>query len=201
MDYISRKEWGARRSRGVTSSIQKRIRGIDVHQEITGAHDHDRQCRQAVRALQAKHVKDGSNDLQHSWVVCEHGKVFEGRGWEKRTASGNPYLHSVCYMGQNLNPAGGEGLRKVIEQARSYGRRLVGHCVSDEIQQWLDAGLPELQPEPAPEPESNEPPLNTIAEVLEWVGEDTERAAAAYEAEVNGRNRATLLSALEKLTQ
>ena len=41
-----------------------------------------------------------------------------------------------------------------------------------------------------------EVPEGTIEQVLEWVGDDPDRAAQAYEAEVVGKGRKTLLEAL-----
>ena len=42
-------------------------------------------------------------------------------------------------------------------------------------------------------------PTGSIAELLEWVGEDEERAAAALEAELAGHGRKTLVSKLENI--
>lgn len=47
-----------------------------------------------------------------------------------------------------------------------------------------------------PSPESV--PTGTIADVLAWVGEDPARAQAAYDVEVAGQNRSTLLAELER---
>ena len=50
------------------------------------------------------------------------------------------------------------------------------------------------------EPKALEVPAGSVAEVLEWVGEDQERAAAALEAEKAGHERKTLIAKLEELT-
>jgi len=45
-----------------------------------------------------------------------------------------------------------------------------------------------------------EVPAGSVSEVLAWVGEDQERAAAALEAEKTGHARKTLVAKLEELT-
>lgn len=50
------------------------------------------------------------------------------------------------------------------------------------------------------EPEALEVPAGSVSEVLAWVGEDQERAAAALEAEKAGHARKTLVAKLEELT-
>ena len=49
------------------------------------------------------------------------------------------------------------------------------------------------------EPEAYDPAEHTVPEVLEYVEDDTERAAQVLEAELAGKNRSTLTSALEEL--
>lgn len=45
-----------------------------------------------------------------------------------------------------------------------------------------------------------EVPAGNVSEVLEWVGDDRERALAALEAEKAGHGRKTLVAKLEELT-
>lgn len=42
-------------------------------------------------------------------------------------------------------------------------------------------------------------PSGTVKEVLEWVGDDKEKAAQALEAEKDGAKRSTLISTLEEI--
>lgn len=46
---------------------------------------------------------------------------------------------------------------------------------------------------------TEEVPTGTVDEVLEWVGDDKDRAALALEAEKSGKNRKSLISELEEL--
>lgn len=65
----------------------------------------------------------------------------------------------------------------------------------------LATGAPveELADGPAVDLDGDGVPDGTIAQVLEWVGNDPARAARALEAEQAGKNRATLTDALTKL--
>lgn len=57
----------------------------------------------------------------------------------------------------------------------------------------------EVVENPAEEPEGFDPAEHTIPEVLEYVGEDQGLAEAVLEAEVEGKNRSTLVASLEEL--
>ena len=79
---------------------------------------------------------------------------------------------------------------------------------SDEVVNLDVLTHPETTPEPdttpsaeEPTPESDEVPEGTIAEVKAWVGDDTDRAARALEAEQNGQRRTTLITWLEDRVQ
>lgn len=47
--------------------------------------------------------------------------------------------------------------------------------------------------------EENKVPKGTVHEVLDWVGDDKDRAQAALDAEKEGAERVTLISALEEI--
>lgn len=48
---------------------------------------------------------------------------------------------------------------------------------------------------------SDGPPDGTVQDVLDWVGDDPDRAQTALDAEQAGQNRATLIAELEKRTE
>lgn len=48
---------------------------------------------------------------------------------------------------------------------------------------------------------SNEVPEGTIKEVLDWVGEDADRAVEALSAEESGERRKTLIKSLEEIIE
>ncbi|GIE35906.1 hypothetical protein Ait01nite_089510 [Actinoplanes italicus] len=61
-------------------------------------------------------------------------------------------------------------------------------------------GTPWAEPAPVPEADPNEVPTGTVSAVLDWVGEDRERAARALEAEnAAEKPRTTLVAALTAL--
>lgn len=83
-----------------------------------------------------------------------------------------------------------------------------GAELSGEFAAYLaETGAPvealDAAPEQAPEPPSGELDIEgSAAEVLAWVGEASDRASEALEAEVaKDRPRSTLVKALEKLAQ
>lgn len=53
----------------------------------------------------------------------------------------------------------------------------------------------------AEEIDSNEVPEGTIKEVLDWVGEDVDRAVEALSAEESGERRKTLVKSLEEIIE
>lgn len=57
---------------------------------------------------------------------------------------------------------------------------------------------PEVRGE-AEEPQAPVVPAGNVSEVLEWVGEDKERAQLALDAEKAGHNRKTLVKQLKEL--
>lgn len=67
-----------------------------------------------------------------------------------------------------------------------------------------------FQPEPTsgvPDPESGKPqettvvPEGTINEIIEWVGDDTDRASIALERELEDKGRKTLIDSLEEILE
>lgn len=62
--------------------------------------------------------------------------------------------------------------------------------VLEALEYWLKAQTS------TDDPGSDVVPAGTVDEVLAWVGDDPARAAAALEAELSGKNRASLITAL-----
>lgn len=83
------------------------------------------------------------------------------------------------------------------------------HDMASHVEEWRPVpGSPAADsPEPEPEAEGSDRPGSgdqvpdgTIAEVLDWVGDDSDRAVAALEAEEErDQSRTTLVAALEKV--
>ena len=166
LKLVSRQEWGARPWREPNGSIPYASprAGVKVHYLGTkytfGAHD---TCPPYVRRIQASHMDgDGWSDIGYSFVVCEHGYVFEGRGLERRnSANGDVPLNEAHYAVCGLLGSTGSttptpeqlnGLRDAIDHCREHGpagSQVKGHrdgysteCPGPVLYAWALAGAP-----------------------------------------------------------
>jgi Glycosyl hydrolases family 25 len=177
---VTREQWGARPWREPNGSIPYHgLRaGVKIHYlgtEYTFG-DHDT-CPAYVRKIQAGHMDgDGWSDIGYSFVVCEHGYVFEGRGLKRRnSANGDVPLNEAHYAVCGLvgsqgstQPTGDQlnGLRDAIEYCRKEGPagdEIKGHrdgyatdCPGTVLYAWVRAGAPRPagsgNPTPTPTP-------------------------------------------------
>ena len=190
MDVISRQQWKARPPKRQAGRITQ-IKGLAGHwngppMRLVNANCSST-CYQAVRNIQRFHqVTRGWLDIAYSFLVCPHGKIFEGRGWGVRTAAqgttyGNTHYHAVMYLagdGEPLTEAAKRGLRAVYDESRRrYGGKFRPHswfnstiCPGSEMRRWIEDGAkvsgsvsppsPKSPPavvEPEPEPEPIDP--------------------------------------------
>jgi hypothetical protein len=99
-----------------------------------------------------------------------------------------------------------DGGRAAVDILR--GAVLPGDVPVEEMQRFLDAGAVEPDGAGSPEPlaaaadPDGDVPDGTVAAVLSWVGDDTDRARSALDAESakGDRARKTLVDALTALT-
>lgn len=99
-----------------------------------------------------------------------------------------------------------------IVDVRQQGQQweALHHDMASHVERWRPipgavSAPPEVQPDESGEPvgdlDGDGVPDGTAAEVLEWVGDDRDRAGAALLAETaRDKPRTTLVAALEKLT-
>lgn len=161
MKLIKRSAWGARYGRGPTNITPSRG-GVTVHYEgggkLTG-HPHS-QCAARVRGIENFHVNTrGWQGIAYTFLVCEHGYVFEGRGLGHRTAangtsSGNQNWYAVCALvgdSDPLAPALLTGIRDAVDYARAHGAGggINGHrdhlstsCPGSKLYAWVKKGAP-----------------------------------------------------------
>jgi hypothetical protein len=163
---VTRAEWGARPWRepnGSTPYAGPR-RGVKVHYlgEPYAFGDHST-CPAYVRKLQASHMDgNGWSDIGYSFVVCEHGFVFEGRGLARRnSANGDTGLneahYAVCLLlgssGSTVPTAeqlhGGRDAIELCQQQGPAGPEIKGHrdgystdCPGGPAYAWVRAGAP-----------------------------------------------------------
>ena len=116
MRLYSRTAWGARRPLRPPTALQRSAQqGLAIHHSGSAAErkDDHRHCPRVVQGIQSYHQRNkGWNDVAYSWLVCQHGGVFEGRGLGRRSAAqgtnaGNSAWHAVCYLGDgdSFHPA------------------------------------------------------------------------------------------------
>lgn len=173
--FVSRAEWGARAGRGVSTNITPQ--GNTAHYEgpHMGSYGHER-CASVVRGIQAYHMdRNGWADIAYTSLVCQHGVIFEGRWFGRRTAAngtntGNQisYAHCVIIGVDDQFPAEAmQALHDVFtyfEQHGSGARRWVHQdwfntsCPGAPVMGFVRGGLivngspPPPPPAPAPAP-------------------------------------------------
>lgn len=131
---ITRAQWGAiPPARPVGTASFRKGAGIHHGGPPPAIRSHD-DCYTTVRAYQKFHIRDrGWADIAYSFLPCQHGYAFEGRGWWGRVAAhddGNPAdgnentdYRAFCWLGG----AGQEPTTDAIDAFRALvaeGRRL-----------------------------------------------------------------------------
>lgn len=88
LDIVTRAEWGARKPRSTPARRDPaQARGVTVHHKgmapyASGAASYPHsKCAAAVRADQDWHMDgNGWSDIAYSYLLCQHGTAYEGRG-------------------------------------------------------------------------------------------------------------------------
>jgi hypothetical protein len=164
LQLVTRDQWGARPWREPNGSIPYAgpRAGVKIHylgeQYTFGDHS---SCPAYLRKLQASHMDgNGWSDIGYSFVVCEHGVVFEGRGLNRRnSANGDVPLNEAHYAVCGLVGSSGSteptpdqlnGLRDAIEYCQQQGPaspEIKGHrdgyqtdCPGGPLYAWVQAG-------------------------------------------------------------
>lgn len=107
MNLVTRKGWGARPAESRTLLPTSAIRGLVFHYTAADADEQSdhKNCAGRVRGVQNFHLdKRGWSDIAYSFLVCKHGWVFEGRGWDVRTAAtgdANDFTLACCFLGDD----------------------------------------------------------------------------------------------------
>lgn len=185
MQFVSRKDWGARAPEKKTGINLGQARGIAVHYSAgdTDLDEHSR-CAERVRAIQRMHMNDrGWADLAYNWLVCRHGVIFEGRGWGVRSAAngtneGNAQFHAVCYLDddkagtQDVTPEARSALALVIRETwrKGWGAEVKPHsyfkstgCPGAELRAWISSGgYKDTTPVAKPVTQPSRPPADPV---------------------------------------
>lgn len=153
MDYITRAGWGARAPEGRPGIGD--VFGIGVHYTYrpVAAADHAL-CDDAIRQVQNAHMGKDWIDIAYSWLTCDHGSIYEGRGWGRRTAAngtnwGNEHYHAVCHVTDGMpTELGIRAINTVLyEHGKRYENDIHPHswfkptgCPGDQIRGLLASG-------------------------------------------------------------
>jgi hypothetical protein len=88
VEIVSRGEWGAKPPESVTKWRPDRLVGGVLHWfgSPNGPTDHAK-CDDVMRSVQAAHQNGEFNDIAYNHVICLHGQVFEGRGFDAQTGA------------------------------------------------------------------------------------------------------------------
>ena len=155
---IPREDWGAPADRSHLPGLSGSA-GFGVHYNgprmVLRRHD---DCYAAVAGIRRFHVHTrGWLDIAYNFLACPHGYLFEGRGWDRRSAAngtneGNGWGHAVMgLLGAGQDPPH-EMLAAVSDLARRhdtrYGRvSLRPHsafkateCPGDPLRAWVASG-------------------------------------------------------------
>lgn len=167
MDYVSRSELGWPPS--AAPDQDDPVLGFKIHYEGTPVPvvDHSK-CAGRWTAIRNSHLAntaEGYSDVAYNWAVCNHGTIFEGRGWGKRTgANGNQTLNrpmnAILWMGGTTgvtvpSDAAVASIRELIRylRAKGAGRLIAGHrdgystdCPGDAMYSLVKSGR--LEPVP-----------------------------------------------------
>jgi hypothetical protein len=175
---VTRAGWGAR-APAFRSTFPTAGDGVFIHYTSSSADrvDNHALCAARVKNVQAFHMgpSRGWSDIAYSFLVCQHGVIFEGRGWGVQGAHTQGYnasSHAFCFLG------GDTAMRDVTDEARlafawliaeaqrryPQSDRVRGHgdvnstsCPGAELHAWVRAkGWLELTP-PGEEEEKDAP--------------------------------------------
>ena len=175
-ELVSRAQWGAKNPTGRTSLPNTSLLGLAVHYSAAIADtvaDHGL-CDDRVRSIQAYHMNsNGWNDIAYNFLACQHGYVYEGRGFGIRSAAngtnyGNEHFIACCFLGgdivgrDDVTDLGREAIRWVVAEMKrrvDTAKAVVCHsdlkataCPGNELRAWVRLGLP-LPVPPRKEPD------------------------------------------------
>lgn len=160
MDLVTRSQWGASPARATTRLDKRGVVELVYHYSAADADeqaDHAN-CARRVKGIQTFHMGPARewSDIAYNFLVCKHGTVFEGRGWDIRSAAtgaANDYSLACCFLGDDTagrDDVTVKGRLALVELARLFkgrypnGRRFGGHrdhmqtsCPGDEIHSFI----------------------------------------------------------------
>jgi N-acetyl-anhydromuramyl-L-alanine amidase AmpD len=166
---VKRAGWKAKPPKSKSKLAKSAIDELVVHYTAMGSDQvaSHADCAERVRSTQRYHQsadpsrnKQPWSDISYNWIVCHHGVVFQGRGWDVMSAATlghNDHTQAVCFLGgdragqQDFTPQAEEAVAWLVSEFFSRypkAKRVVCHsdrsaegttCPGDEIRKWVNA--------------------------------------------------------------
>jgi len=158
MKIVTRAQWGAAPPESVTGRQPSALKGVVVHWfGSPPAKQNHADCDDLLRSVQRSHQAGEFNDIAYNHAVCQHGTVYELRGFGVQTgangtsASNRDYAAIVAMIGTGdiPNPGVYAGLKDLISawrvkgaghQVRTHGSITGSACPGPQLTAWVKAG-------------------------------------------------------------
>jgi hypothetical protein len=175
MEIVPRSGWGAKMPNSVHIRPIRSLDGVTIHWfgKPKGVRKHA-DCPGLLRAVQRGHMAGEYSDIAYGHAVCNHGTVYELRGFSRTVGAngerypGDPFPWNNKYgaivvmigTGQKPSAAALKSLKWIIAEypRRGAGKRVITHgsitgsaCPGPVLTQWVRRGL-YANPEPKPKP-------------------------------------------------
>lgn len=161
MKYVTREQLGWPPSAAPNQAVP--VEGFKIHYEGTHVPDvaHSK-CAGRWTAIRNSHLAntaEGYSDVAYNWAVCNHGTIYEGRGWGKQTGANgsqtlNRPVNAILWMGGSSgvtvpSAAAVASIKELIQYLRlkGAGKLIAGHrdgfstsCPGDAMYSLVKSG-------------------------------------------------------------
>lgn len=183
MLFVTRKQWGARPPNTSVGGFSSK-KGFQLHHYASprALEDHGG-CAGQMRNVQTFHMDGrGWSDIAYNFVICNHGHVFEGRGWVTQNgASGNASANdtrlAICWAGHSdldtFDIKAADAIKELVSEGigKGWPATVGGHrdfsettCPGNTLYNWMKVQVWTLTPTPTPVPLT---PIMGVAGVLQ----------------------------------
>lgn len=129
------------------------VKGSIIHHTAGMAPADHLKCGGVVDAIRRYHKRNGYRDIAYNWVVCAHGKAFQGRGWDDNpgangTKRANAEYAALCVLGDSPDATQpvSDALVSLIREQRAIlgGNQVRAHnefvattCPGGPLNEWI----------------------------------------------------------------
>lgn len=202
MEYITRSQWGAAPRTGIDSDFSKTGGAIIHHTAVDWPKSHA-DCSARWRSHQRYHqVNKQWTDIAYNWLVCGHGFIYEGRGWNAQNGANYPLnaeTYSICWegtVGSKVDGAVLSAINRILAEgkARGWATTVRGHkqvrpaptqCPG-ELMKFIENGTlsPVHPPPPVVGPIQGTavmgPAVATIEQATKWAVDNARQRGSSY---------------------